>query len=366
MIINNMYVNMRGQVKLENRSKYNSSSLIGLVIFMFIALIQGIEPSKGNASHLNGILHLMNKSTFLGKNHSLLQNKIEDSPQPLNLEKETLQALSQKVRNIEAGGVKPNNHADASRWKKRHNIHSRSILSYQEKGSDPEKGTVRLLCWILADPHLLYTKIIHQKATWGRKCDKLLVLSSKEDKDFPAIGLPNTQEGREHIDKKAKSAWKYIYENYINEFDFFIKTDPDTYLVVENLRQFLSDKDFMKPHIYGHIYDTQKGPFIAGGPGEVLTRAALQLLVTEALEKHEECMTTDGDGTTINNKKLRTCGTSEPSKIYYVRCATIPLHPSRVILAPLENRWSQHPSLAPLLSIGTLTVHLHLSADQKF
>ena len=288
------------KIKLENLSKLYFSFSIGFFAFMLVTLSQGVELLEGNASQLRNILYSVNNSH--NGSRFLPQNKSEDSPQLLNLKKESLKNVSQKITNgvIQAipEAIKPdNNYSSVSAFKllKPYN-HSGSTSSYQGQGN-PTKPTVSLLCWILADPHLLYTKVIHQKVTWGRKCDKLLVLSSKEDKDFPAIGLPNTQEGRYHIDSKAKYAWRYLHENYIDEFDFFIKTDPDTYLVVENLRQFLSDKDFMKPHIYGHIYDTPKGPFIAGGPGEVLTRAALQLLVTEALEKHEECWTTDGDGT---------------------------------------------------------------------
>ena len=125
-------------------------------------------------------------------------------------------------------------------------------------------------------------------------------MSSKEDKDFPAIGLPNMQEGRSHIDFKAKAAWKYIYEHYRNDYDFFIKTDTDTYLVVENLLDFLSDKDPSKPYFYGHMYTPKDWSFayVAGG-GEVLTKESLRLLVTEALVKHDDCWP-DGEGTSMS------------------------------------------------------------------
>ena len=51
-----------------------------------------------------------------------------------------------------------------------------------------ENRRTRLLCWIMADPDLLRTKVIHQKQTWARRCEKLLVMSSKQDDDFPAVG----------------------------------------------------------------------------------------------------------------------------------------------------------------------------------
>ena len=152
----------------------------------------------------------------------------------------------------------------------------------------------------MADPGLLHTKIVHQKATWGKRCEQLLVMSSKEDKDFPAIGLPNTKEGRSHIDFKTKTAWKYIHEHYINDYDFFVKVDTDTYLVVENLLEFLSDKDPAKPYYYGHLYTPKNWnlTYPAGGPGEVLTKETLRLLVTEALVKHDNCWP-DGEGNRI-------------------------------------------------------------------
>ena len=155
-----------------------------------------------------------------------------------------------------------------------------------------------MLVWILADPNLLYKRVIHQKATWGRRCDKLLVFSSKEDKDFPAIGLPGTQNGRSHIDHKAKAAWKYVYENYGNDYDFFLKVDSDTYVIVENLLDFLSDKDPSKPDYFGHWYKPPESayPWPAGGSGEVLTKETLRLLVTKAfLERSRECWP-DGEG----------------------------------------------------------------------
>ena len=154
----------------------------------------------------------------------------------------------------------------------------------------------RLLCWILADPDLLGQKVIHQKQTWAKRIDKLLVMSSKQNDTFPAIGL-NVTAGRNHIASKVQAAWTYIHKHFIHEYDFFIKTDPDTYVIVENLHDYIKDKDPKKPYFYGHRYKPTNWTFtyMAGGPGLLLTRESLKRLVTEAWVKYPKCIP-DGQG----------------------------------------------------------------------
>ena len=154
----------------------------------------------------------------------------------------------------------------------------------------------RLLCWILADPLLLDRKVIHQKQTWGKRCHKLLVMSSKQNDTFPTIGF-NVTAGKQHMSLKVAGAWKYIHKHYLEDYDFFIKTDPDTYLVVENLLDFLKDKGTEMPHYYGHEQkpSVRKSTYMAGGPGLVLTRESVRRLVTKAFVEHPKCLR-DGPG----------------------------------------------------------------------
>ena len=146
----------------------------------------------------------------------------------------------------------------------------------------------------MADPHLLDTKVIHQKRTWGKRCHKLLVMSSKQNDTFPTAGM-DVPEGKNHIASKVTAAWKYIHKHYVEDYDFFIKTDPDTYLVVENLLDFLKDKDPNEPYFYGHRYNPWNWTYMAGGPGLVLTRESVTRLVTKAFVEHPKCIP-DGQG----------------------------------------------------------------------
>ena len=43
-----------------------------------------------------------------------------------------------------------------------------------------ENTTVKLVCWIMTMPDNHQKKAKHVKATWGRKCDVLLFMSTAE------------------------------------------------------------------------------------------------------------------------------------------------------------------------------------------
>ena len=131
----------------------------------------------------------------------------------------------------------------------------------------------RILCWILTSPQTLHTRAKPVKETWGKRCNTILFMSSKRDDDFPAIGL-DVQEGRENLWPKTKAAWKYLYEHHINDADYFIKADDDTFVVVENLRYLGSQHDPNGLHYWGRRFKPL-GDYNSGGAGYVLSRGAL-------------------------------------------------------------------------------------------
>ena len=139
---------------------------------------------------------------------------------------------------------------------------------------------VRILCWILTSPKTIKVKGQAVKDTWGRRCNKLIFMSSEEDPSYPAVNL-GVPEGRDNLWGKTKAAFKYIYKHHLDDADWFFKADDDTFAVIENIRHFLSRYNPDDPHFFGRWFTPFNG-YNSGGAGYILSRRSLRLFMRAA------------------------------------------------------------------------------------
>jgi glycoprotein-N-acetylgalactosamine 3-beta-galactosyltransferase len=82
-------------------------------------------------------------------------------------------------------------------------------------------------------------------------------------------------EGRDKLWTKSKLAWLHVYEHYRDTHDWFMKADDDTYVVFDNLREFLSQYNTMEPHHFGRRFQMGQKSYYSGGSGIILSKEAL-------------------------------------------------------------------------------------------
>ncbi|CAH1778270.1 unnamed protein product [Owenia fusiformis] len=144
----------------------------------------------------------------------------------------------------------------------------------------------RVLCWVPSFPDSLH-KAWAVNNTWGERCDKFLIFSSTDNNTYGAIGL-NVSDKYSVLVLKVRAAMTYIYENHFNDFDWFMKADDDTFVLVDNLRYFLKDKNSSEPVMYGHHFVPYlPGGYLSGGAGYVISKEALRRYAEEGL--HSTC-----------------------------------------------------------------------------
>ena len=144
----------------------------------------------------------------------------------------------------------------------------------------------RIFCIILTQPKYLKRARAVQES-WANKCDKytfaLVIPNEWLNKSNTNITSKKKQEGFEiiydnmnfmqpinytfdsyrNLSNKIFQSFKYLYK-YYNDFDFYLKADDDTFVFVDNLRKFLSDKNRTELVTYGFDFSCSSG-FHSGG-----------------------------------------------------------------------------------------------------
>jgi glycoprotein-N-acetylgalactosamine 3-beta-galactosyltransferase len=153
----------------------------------------------------------------------------------------------------------------------------------------PTESSPKLLCLVYTYPKMRDLQRT-QALSWGLKCDGYLAFSTETISNLGTLHLEHAgDESYDNMWQKVRSIWFYVYKHYRNDYDFFHLGGDDLYVIVENLRKFLSET--LKRHAHGdEIYLGQwipqpgdKPHYVSGGPGYTLNRAALVRLVEDAL-----------------------------------------------------------------------------------
>jgi hypothetical protein len=100
--------------------------------------------------------------------------------------------------------------------------------NYNHSLADEVYKSIRVLCWILTTPENHKTKVTHVKSTWGKRCNKLLFMSTQLDVNIEGIVPLAVREGRSTLWDKTRSALQYIYNHHFSDFDWFLKADDDS------------------------------------------------------------------------------------------------------------------------------------------
>ncbi len=158
---------------------------------------------------------------------------------------------------------------------------------------------VKLFCTVYTYTNKTYnTDVISE--TWGKKCDGLLYASDVSNAESGHMHMPSlSRHGFEYSSmvQRMRAIFAYLYDNFLDDYDFFHFSGDDTYLLIENMKEFLaSDKvkeweEVPDQYFIGGFWmnwpmmKIPKGEFyFGGGSGYTLSRKALKAHVEGPLQ----------------------------------------------------------------------------------
>jgi glycoprotein-N-acetylgalactosamine 3-beta-galactosyltransferase len=126
-------------------------------------------------------------------------------------------------------------------------------LLYDETLADVLFQKVRIVCLVITMPGHHKLRTYHIKNLWGRRCNKLVFFSTEWDPVLEPVSL-NVNESRNSLWGKSRIAFQYAYQKHLNDGDFFMKADDDTYIFMENLRYMLFQYNPEDSLYFGHRF----------------------------------------------------------------------------------------------------------------
>ena len=94
---------------------------------------------------------------------------------------------------------------------------------------------------------------------------------------------------------------KHLYNKY-NDYDWYLKADDDTFIFVENLLAFVSDKNSSQPVTYGYDFKViVDHGYHSGGGSYLFSQEALNRLGAQLNNNYNFCPNTGTEGKQCEN-----------------------------------------------------------------
>ncbi len=181
--------------------------------------------------------------------------------------------------------------------------HVLSEVNYTVQPSADPKFRYRKLSYELSSRKLLFIGVVTAEkyletrasainSTWGRGVEDLHYFSSPPANgsiDLPIVTLPGVNDSVYPPQRKVYHMLKYMYDHYLDDFDFFMRSDDDVYVKMDPLLDLLVSINpaqeiymgcpgFGRPDDRSRIKLTEEEHYCMGGPGVIFSRSALRRL----------------------------------------------------------------------------------------
>ncbi|TMS32718.1 hypothetical protein L596_000525 [Steinernema carpocapsae] len=150
----------------------------------------------------------------------------------------------------------------------------------------------KLFCLVISYHKNHQSRAMGPATTWMPKCDhgEIFTNNNSLPETVPYRDVYRHQNNTYYsLYTKMMFTFHYIYTYVSPSFDWYLKADDDTYVIVENLLDFIKDLNPNKPYYIGFRLKSNGG-YNSGGAGYILSRPALKLLADQHKNPSKGCV----------------------------------------------------------------------------
>lgn len=143
---------------------------------------------------------------------------------------------------------------------------------------------IKILCWIHQN-NLDVELIDAIKKTWGRRCTGFISITNFGQNLTDVYNIPNDENASSNTD----NAYRFIFSEFGEQYDWFLKTNGSSYVVMENLRYKLFAYQPEDGIGVGLVKNNSRNDmYLSDKAGYALSKKALNLLV-DGIDNNKNC-----------------------------------------------------------------------------
>lgn len=167
----------------------------------------------------------------------------------------------------------------------------------------PHKKSIFCLLLTSKNNFLTKSKILYD--VWAKNCDNLKFLSLLPDEllrnksnelSLDKWYIENwlqppglVEDSYDKLTSKMYLSLRHVYKIH-PDYDWYLKADDDTFVFIDNLRKFLSDKNYSDPVTYGYDFKViVNNGYHSGGASYVLSKEAFNRIGSKLNENFDFC-----------------------------------------------------------------------------
>ena len=160
----------------------------------------------------------------------------------------------------------------------------------------------KIFCLVLTTFNRHQTRAKFVADTWGKQCDGLMFVSDQTDPFLTGSKKFSNSSNYGSLWTKVRNSFQWSFDHFGQQFDWYLKSDDDTFVNIPKLRLVLQNFDSRSKWYFGKrflgvvvgndsnsVQDDRIISYADGGSGYILSKATLHSLVTEAFHNKEKC-----------------------------------------------------------------------------